>query len=487
MNYASKNMLGVNQHLLIGGEDILAQSGEVSSLINPATESFLGNVAKGGACDVDAAVTIARTTFDDRAWTRLGSDQRSKILWRVSELIEKQADQMALADTTQMGVPLAFSKAMVAYAAEAFRYYAGWCSKINGIATDLPSEQTGSFAYTRLEPVGVAGLIIPWNAPSMLTSWKVAACLAAGCSGVVKPSEESPGSALQLGRILLEAGVPPGVVNIVPGGTEAGASLAAHDLVDKISFTGSTATGRRVIDAAKGNFKRLTLELGGKSPCVIMADADLARAVPAAAAAMYFNSGQVCTAGQRIYAQRPVYEAVVAQLAQIARGIAVGDPVDRATVMGPLVSKRQFDHVCDAIDRARAAGAEIVEGGRRVGEAGYFYAPTVIAGANESMDIMREETFGPAVCVVPFDDPEELLSSLNDSQYGLAAYLWTNHLDRAHRMAASIRAGMIWINSGSRIDYNLPLGGFKSSGWGRENGRDGVEAYLERKSVVVSI
>lgn len=473
--------------MLIDGKTRNAVAGETSELVNPATGDVTAHVPRGGQADVDLAVESAAAAFGSGVWTGMSADERSKILWRASELIDAHADELAAMETTQMGVPLSIAKVMMGFAAEAFRYNAGWPTKITGESTDLSNETSNGFAYTRREPVGVVGLIVPWNAPAALGSWKISSALAAGCSAVLKPSEETPSTALHIAALLLEAGLPEGVLNVVTGGGEAGAAIAGHRRIDKVSFTGSTATGQKIIQAASGNFKRLTLELGGKSACVILADADIDAAIATAAQAMYFNSGQICTAGQRIYVQRPVYEKVLAGLVEMAENIPLGDPMDAGTAMGPLVSRRQFDNVSRAIAGAREAGAQICAGGMRAGDRGFFYRPTVISGVHRDMAIMREETFGPALCVVPFDEPADIIEEINDTPYGLAGYIWTNRLDAAHDLAARIKAGMIWINSGSRIDYNVPLGGFKASGWGRENGKDGVLAYLETKSVVLTL
>ncbi|SCW70123.1 aldehyde dehydrogenase (NAD+) [Sphingobium faniae] len=473
--------------MLIDGVRVAARSGKRSTLVNPSTGKSSMEVAYGDAEDIDAAVAVARGAFDSGIWSRARAEERAKILWRMADLIDANADALARADTEQMGMPFAFSKVMVGHAAEAFRYYAGWCTKIQGPSSDISGQEMMGFTYTRAEPVGVAGLIVPWNAPMLLTSWKIATSLAAGCTSVVKPSEETPLTALALAELLLEAGLPKGVVNVVTGGGEAGAHLAAHRDVDKISFTGSTATGRKIIQASAGNLKRVTLELGGKSPCVILADADLAKAVPAAAQAMYFNSGQVCTAGQRLFVQRPVYEQVVAEMVQIANGIKVGNPYDADTVMGPLVSGRQFGRVCELIESARKDGVTIRTGGEKVEGEGFFFRPTVMTEAGRDARVMREEIFGPAICIVPFDDPDTLLEEINDTEYGLSAYIWTRDIERAHRLAAQIQSGVVWINSGGLIDYRVPMGGFKASGWGRENGAKGLEAFLETKTVIVTL
>ncbi|MHA3795387.1 aldehyde dehydrogenase family protein [Sphingomonas sp. YL-JM2C] len=473
--------------MLIDGARVPARSGRRSALVNPTSGKASVEIACGGREDIDAAVAVARRTFDSGVWSRAKAEERAKILWRAADLVDANADRLARADTEQMGMPFAFSKTMVGIAAEAFRYYAGWCTKVQGPSSDLSDQAAMAFSYTRAEPVGVAGLIVPWNAPMLLTSWKIATSLAAGCTSVVKPSEETPLSALALAELLLEAGLPAGVVNVVTGGGEAGAHLAAHGGVNKVSFTGSTATGRKIVEASAGNFKRVTLELGGKSPCVILADADLSKAVPAASAAMFFNSGQVCTAGQRLFVQRPVYEEVLAGMIATANAIKVGNPYDADTVMGPLVSERQLGRVGALIGGARADGATIRAGGERLGDEGFFFKPTVLTETGRDSRVMREEIFGPAICVVPFDDPDALLEELNDTEYGLAAYLWTRDLDRAHRLAANIQAGVVWVNTGGMIDYRIPMGGFKASGWGRENGAKGIEAFLEQKTVVVAL
>jgi len=488
----SKNtteFLGKPHKMLIGGKWVEAASGKTFETRNPATGEVLALVAEGASEDIDRAVKGARRAFEEGPWPEMLPAERSRLLWKVADLIDQNRDELAELETLDNGKPIFFSRMVdVPSAMETFRYFSGWATKIEGNTIPLSKPGAKFFAYTLREPVGVVGQIIPWNFPLIMAGWKLAPALAAGCTVVLKPAEQTPLTALRLGELILEAGFPDGVVNIVPGfGETAGAALAAHPDVDKIAFTGSTEVGRLIVDAARGNLKKVSLELGGKSPNIVFPDADLDSAIPGSAAAIFFNQGQCCTAGSRLFVHKSIFDKVVDGVAQETKNFHIGPGIDPSTNLGPLVSKEQQDRVCGYLESGTREGAKAVVGGHRISGSGYFVEPTVLVDVKPHMKVVQEEIFGPVVTAIPFSAPEEVAAFANDSMYGLAAAVWTRDLSKAHRMAAKLRAGTVWINCYNVFDNALPFGGYKQSGWGRESGHAVLEMYTEIKSVCAQI
>lgn len=482
----ARKFIESDHRILIGGEWRSAQSGNFTPIIDPSTGGEIGKFADAGEADADAAIAAARAAFDSGEWRNTPPAERAKILWRIADLITENAEKLAHLEAIDAGKPLAATLGgEIPAAAEAFRYHAGWCTKIEG-RTFRPSigglDLEGS---TRLEPVGVAGLITPWNGPLVMAAWKLAPALAAGCASILKPAENTVLTSLRLGELMVEAGVPAGVINIVTGGGAViGAALGRDSRVDKVSFTGSTRTARSLIESSKSNLKKLSLELGGKSPVVIFGDANIDEAIAGAAGGIFSNAGQVCVAGSRILVERFVYDRVLEGLAAHANKLTVGASLDPGTEMGPLISAAQLQSVARFVEQSKADGARIIAGGARIDRPGFYFQPTVIADAPLTSCVWTDEIFGPVAVVVPFDDEAEAIKLANDSEYGLAASVWTENASRAQRVMREIRAGIVWINCHGIPDMAMPIGGYKQSGWGREHGWRGIEAYLEHKSVM---
>ncbi|HEX4004250.1 MAG TPA: aldehyde dehydrogenase family protein [Candidatus Acidoferrales bacterium] len=477
------------RQMLINGKWVNAASGKTFPTYNPATGEVLAHVAEGDKEDIDRAVAAARAAFEKGAWRDITPSERGRLIWKLADLLEKHAEEFAQLECLDQGKPLALARvADIPVSIDQLRYYAGWATKVEGSTIPISAHGAKFLAYTLREPVGVVGQIIPWNFPMVMATLKLAPALATGCTVVLKPAEQTPLTALMLGELVHEAGIPDGVVNIVTGyGETAGAALASHPDVDKVAFTGSTEVGKLIVKAAIGNLKKVSLELGGKSPNIVFQDAEIESAIPGAANAIFFNQGQVCCAGSRLYVEDKQFDKVVEGVSQIASKLRVGPGMESTSDMGPLVSEEQMNRVCSYLESGLSEGAKAVTGGSRHGEKGYFVKPTVLVNTNEKMKVVREEIFGPVVTVMPFKDVDDLVAKANNTPFGLAAAVWTRDIKKAHRTAAALRAGTVWINCYGVLDSAMPFGGYKQSGWGREMGKEMLELYTQVKSVCTPI
>ena len=485
--------LGSPRKVFIDGKWVPAKSGKTFEVYNPANGTVIGHAAECEKEDVDAAVSAARKAFDEGPWTKMLPSERSRIIWKIGDLILKYTEELAQLESIDNGKPIAVARAAdVVLAADIFHYMAGWATKIEGntLSLSVPfTPGTEYQAFTRREPVGVVAQIIPWNFPLLMAAWKLAPVLASGCTVVMKLAEETPMSGLKLAEIMQEAGVPDGVVNILTGFGEAcGAPLSAHPKVNKVAFTGSTEVGKLIARAASNDLKKVTLELGGKSPNIICDDADLDVAIAGAAMGIFFNHGQACCAGSRLFVQEGVYDKVVEGIAEVGKKMKLGPGLDPTTEMGPMVSKTQYERVSGYLASGAEQGAKALCGGNAVKGDGYFIEPTVLVNANDQMKVVQEEIFGPVVAAMPFKEvDEDLIRRANDSLYGLAGGVFTQDISKAHKIANRLQAGTVWVNCYNVFDASMPFGGYKQSGWGREMGHEVLNNYLETKSVCISL
>ncbi|MBD9489448.1 aldehyde dehydrogenase [Ensifer sp. ENS11] len=466
------------------------RSGRTVSLCNPATGQSFAECHVSTGHDVDQAVAAARAAFVNPDWAGMNAAVRARILWRLAELIDAHAIELAELETLCMGKPIAAAMRMeVPFFAETFRYFAGWCTKISGMSAPLSFPAGDLHGLTLQEPVGVVGMILPWNGPLVIAGWKIAPALATGCTCVIKPAETTPLSLLRFAELAAQAGVPDGVINIVTGsGSEVGSAISRHPGVDKLAFTGSTGTGRALLqDAAASNLKKLSLELGGKSPVLVFDDADLDAAVDGAVDAIFGNSGQVCVAGSRLYLQKSIRDDFVARLTEKANALRIGDPMDEKTQLGPIASQAHLDAIHRRVEEGVAGGAVLLCGGRQADSPGSYYPPTILDVADQSNGLVQDEIFGPVLCVATFESEEEAIALANGTRYGLAASVWTSQIDRAFRVSRAVQCGVFWVNTHNIPDLGTPIGGYGQSGWGRELGHLGLSEYLQSKSVMFKI
>lgn len=477
---------GIQTKMLINGKWVDAASGRTFATYNPATEEMIAHVAEGDREDINLAVDAARKAFENKNWRKMDARDRGRLMYKLADLIERDKEQLAALETLDNGKPISESRtADLPLVIDCLRYYAGWADKLQGSVVPI---RGNNLCYLKREPVGVAGQIIPWNFPMLMVAWKWGPALAAGCTIVLKPAEQTPLTALKMGELAMEAGFPDGVINIVPGlGETAGDALVKHRGVDKIAFTGEGRTAEIIMANAAPTLKRLTFELGGKSPNIVFADADMDAAVDGAMLGLYLNQGQCCCAGSRLFVQEKAYDEFVSRLAAKAKARRLGDPFDPATEQGPQVDQAQFDKIMSYIDSGRNQGARCVAGGDRFGDKGYFIQPTIFADVQDTMAVATDEIFGPVLSVLKFKDIDEVIARANATEYGLAAAVWTRDIAKAHRVADEVRAGTVWVNCYDVFDAAAPFGGFKRSGIGRELGAKGMDNYLEEKTVTIAL
>ena len=475
----------------IDGDFRESHSSQRIDVVDPASEMVVADTPDSDVHDVNAAVASARRALEDSEWSRMRPADRERVLFRLSQLIEEHGDELSAMETLQSGKLQGVARMIdVGFSTEFVRYMAGWATKLEGstLQNSIPFPPGARYhTYTQREPVGVVAAVVPWNFPLAIALWKIAPALAAGCTVVVKPSPETPLTALRLAALAIEAGLPAGVLNVVCGAGQTGAALCAHPGIDKISFTGSTPTGRAIGHAAVDNMTRFTLELGGKSPMIVLPDADPAAAATGAAMGIFFNQGQVCAASSLLYVHRSLFDQVVHEVARQAAAMRIGSGFDPASELGPVVSRRHFDRVMGFLDGARSEGATVLTGAKRARDAGCFIEPTVLVDVNPAMRVVREEVFGPVLAAMPFDDVEDVIRQTNASPFGLTASVWSNNLSAVHRIVPRLKAGTVWVNTHNMLDANLPFGGYKQSGFGRDLGRAAVESYTEVKSVCMSV
>jgi len=472
---------------LIGGEWMPSIKGKTIKVVNPATEKILTEVSHGGSQDIDAAVSSARAAFENKAWRLMPPRERGRLMYKLADLIEKNQERLAILETMDNGKQISETMAFdLPQVIETFRYYAGWADKIYGDVNPISNDY---LSYTLKEPVGVVGQIIPWNFPLLMAAWKLGPAMATGCTTVLKPAEQTPLTAIELGKLIMDAGFPPGVVNIVTGEGDTGAVLAAHTGIDKVAFTGSTEVGRKVMATAGANLKRVSLELGGKAANIVYDDADIDQAVAGAILGIYFNQGEVCCAGSRLFLHDKIHDKFISKFKEVTETITVGNPLDKKTRLGAQVSLEQYEKIIGYIESGKKEGATLVTGGEGMRKelGGYFIKPTLFTETKQDMKICREEIFGPVLSVQKFKDTEELVERANDTEYGLSAGIWSCDVNRIHKVARRLKAGTIWTNCYNAFDVSVPFGGYKNSGFGRELGRQAIDLYTGEKAVWVKL
>lgn len=478
--------------IFIDGQFVDSSGKKTMDILNPADGKTIATVQEGTTQDIDKAVASARKAFEAGEWSKMPAGEREKLIWRLADAVEENLDEFAQLECLNVGKPIGMAQFIdIPLSIKTLRYFAGYATKINGdmLQFDCPyTPDVNYHAYTLKQPIGVAGMILPWNFPLLLLTMKLGPALAAGCTAVIKPSEETPLTTLRLMELAKEVGFPEGVLNVVTGqGDQVGTHIAKHEGIDKVAFTGSTEVGKLIVEAASGNLKKLSLELGGKGPNIVLPDADMDEAIAGSALAIFANSGQFCCAGSRLYVPKKNFDKVIQGITDAAKGHRVGPGLHPETTMGPLISQTQMDRVSKFMDSGRKEGVEVATGGNRIGQQGYFFEPTVLVRTNKDHTVVKEEIFGPVLTAMPYDDINDIIGEANDTPYGLAAGVWTKDVSKAHLIAKKLNAGTVWINCWHTFDVSAPFGGYKQSGWGREFGKEGIEAYTETKSVITKL